>query len=67
MPIEIKELTIRTTINQEGGASDGSSATSQETTEGSSGEMNKADKEREALIQEAVERVLEILHYQKER
>ena len=56
MPIEIRELVIRATVEPGGGAGQQKSTGKQE-----------AGKEREELIAECVEQVLEILRKERER
>ena len=64
MPIEIRELNIKVSVSDEPGTANGTGATSADAAaqspQGSSG--NNA-----ALIEEAVEKVLEILKHQTER
>ena len=60
MPIEIKELHIRVTVN---GAEGGANKSTQDQKQGGGG--GSADKE--AIIAECVEQVLQILQDKKER
>lgn len=64
MPIEIKELHIRVAVNssQNGQASEGQAATA-------SGNMGTGagDTDKEAIVAECVEQVLQVLQYKKER
>lgn len=53
MPIEIKELVIKATVNEGSGQSGGNGARSEE--------------EKQAIISEAVDRVLQILNDKKNR
>ena len=57
MPVEIRELQINVTVNQQGGAAP--------TPEPSSGGAN--EDEKKALVNQCVEQVLEILNNKKER
>jgi hypothetical protein len=66
MPIEIKELHIRITVNapDAGGAGPGAAATSGAAPPASAG---GASGDKEALVAECVEQVLSILHEKLER
>jgi len=57
MPVEIKELVIKATVNQDQNTVSGA---------GSSAD-NDANEEREAVVREAVEEVLRIMELKKER
>ncbi len=61
MPIEIRELHIRVTVNQpEGAAAGGQSGTSADAGTGSSGD-------KDALVRQCAEEVLRILRDERER
>jgi hypothetical protein len=62
MPLEVRELNIRVNINDSGGNHNG-----RDNQTGSAGSGAQSEEEREALIQAAVERVLEILKEKMER
>ena len=64
MPIEIKELHIRMTVNAPGNANEASSPTP--VGNGKPSQSNPAA-DREALVAECVEQVLQILADKKER
>ncbi len=58
MPVEIKELHIRVTVN----ATEGSPSNQQTVSSG-----NKSDLDRQNIIAECVEQVLEVLRIKSER
>ncbi len=58
MPVEIKELHIRVTVN----AAEGTSSNQQ-----APGSAKNSDADRQTLIAECVEQVLDILHNKSER
>ncbi len=59
MPVEIKELHIRVTVNQPGQAQQGGASSA-------SGKKEEGD-EKEAMIAQCVEEVLQIIDNKKER
>ena len=59
MPVEIKELHIRVTVNQPGQAQQSSASSA-------SGKKEEGD-EKEAIIAQCVEEVLQIIDNKKER
>lgn len=64
MPIEIKELHIRVAVNssQNGQGSEGQSAASSGNTSTGAGDTDK-----DAIVAECVEQVLQVLQHKKER
>ena len=61
MPVEIRELQINVTVNQQGGGGAGSAAP--DSTAGGGGDED----EKKALINQCVEQVIEIFNNKKER
>lgn len=63
MPVEIRELVIKTIVNQEEGSEGASSSSSP----GSESSHESANLSQKALIQACVEEVLKILKREKQR
>jgi Family of unknown function (DUF5908) len=58
MPIEIKELTVKVSVNQEQGT---------KTPPAGNSTLGKENEDKESLMKEAVEQMLRIIEHKKER
>jgi hypothetical protein len=65
MPVEIKELHIRVTVNEP--APSGTGKTGTEAGSGKAGSAGGANTDREAIVSECVEQVLNVLQNKLER